>query len=153
MRRSSDLLRDVEPDDHRRVARRVRPEPVGVGRERRPGLCELERTHDAAAVVRVHGGGRSRIELRQALVRRVRVLVVEPRPALARARLRRRRQLELRERGPQVEARPADDDRRLALGEDLVDRGVCQRRVGTDRRFLVERPDRDEPRRAISTDS
>ena len=48
--------RNVEPDDQRRVPGLVRPESVAA--QGVPGFGELERAHDASAVVRVHGGGR-----------------------------------------------------------------------------------------------
>ena len=56
-------------------------------------------------------------------------LVIEPLPSFARARCRRGGKLELGEGGPEVQTCPADDERRPAGGEDLVDRSVRQRRV------------------------
>ena len=71
--------------------------------------------------------------------------VVELLPALARSGLRSRRQPQIGQRGAQVEAGTADDDRSAAGGENLVDRGVRQLLVLTDGSLVVERPDADEP--------
>ena len=70
-------------------------------------------------------------------------------PALTGPRPRRRRELELGERRSEVEPRPADHDRRPPAGEDLVDRGVGQRRVLADGGLVVEGPDGDEPGRRL----
>ena len=70
IRRSSSSGGTLEPDDQRRVPRLAAPEPVLPGPQARAGLRELERAHDPPAVVRVHGGGRSRIALGEQLVRR-----------------------------------------------------------------------------------
>ena len=117
--------RDVEADDQRRVPRLAAPEPVLARAQARPGLGQLERAHDAAAVVRVHGGRRGRIALGEQLVRRLGAeLVVEALQPLARSRRGRRRQLEVGQCGAQVEPGAADDDGRPAGGEDLVHRRV-----------------------------
>ena len=79
------LLRDVEPEDQRRVARVVGPEPIALACSSR----ELEAADDAAAVVRVDGGSALGIELGELRVGLLRpLLVVEPFPALTLARLR-----------------------------------------------------------------
>ena len=98
------------------------------------------------------GCGRLRIALGQELVRALRPsLVVEALPALSLARLGRRRQVELGERGPEVEARPADDDRCSPGRQDLVDRRVRELLVLADRGLVVERPDPDEPPQATGS--
>ncbi len=82
-------------------------------------------------------------------------VVVEPAPLRAVAHGRRRRKLELGERRAEVEARSADDERRAAVGEDLVDRGVRELRVLADRSLVPERPHPDEAlwmRRAVRED-
>ena len=73
--------------------------------------------------------------------------VVQALPSLAGTGRRSRRQLELGQRGAQVEARPADDDRRAAGGERVVDRRVREELVLADRGLVLELPDRDEPGR------
>ena len=119
MRRSSSAGVELESDERRRVTHVVAPEPIAGRRERGAGGGELERTHDAAAVVRVHARRRRRIALGE---QRVCLLgpepVVDPRPALALAGRRRRRQRERRQRRAQVEAGAADDDRRAPGSED-----------------------------------
>ena len=93
-------------------------------------------------------GRRGRVDLGQPGVRRRRSgLVVQAGRALTRSRLGRGRQRQVGERGAEVEAGAADDDRRSAGGEDLVDRSVRQRRVLAHRRLVVELPDADEARR------
>ena len=62
------------------------PEPVFTRTQARAGLGELERAHDAAPVVRMHGGGRRRVALGEQRVRAFGAeLVVEPLQPLARA--------------------------------------------------------------------
>ena len=126
----------------------LRPEPVGVGRERDSGLGKLERADDPAAIVPVDCGRRSWVQPAQLLERGACVLVIDPLPALAGPRLGRGRQFELGERCPKVEARPADDDGRPACREDLVDSRMSERRVVAERGFPVERPDSDKPCRS-----
>ena len=108
-------------------------------RERRAGFGELQRADDATPVVRVHDTRGRGIELGEMRVRNVGAfVVVEPTPPVAFTRLRRRRQRQIGQRGAQIETRSADDDRRPAGREDLVDRSVSQRRVLPDRRLVVE---------------
>ena len=127
---------------------RAAEEPILGGCERRSRLRELERPHDAPPVVRVHERGGRRVERRKPKVCLLAALVVvDAPPAVARACRGRRRQPQLGERGAQIEARAADDDRRPPGGEDLVDRRMSERRVLSDRRLVVERPDRDEAHR------
>ena len=57
------LARKLEPDDQGRVAGFAGPEPVLRRPQGRAGLGELERPHDAAAVVRVDRGGGACIAL------------------------------------------------------------------------------------------
>ena len=79
------LLRDVEPEDERRVARVVGPEAIALACLSR----ELEAADDAPTVVRVDGCGRLGIELGESAVRAFGAfLVVELFQALALARLR-----------------------------------------------------------------
>ena len=75
------------------------------------------------------------------------VLVVEPFPPFARAGLGRGRQLELGERGAEVKAGAAHDERRRAGSEHLVDRVVRERRVLAHRRDVREGPDAHQPLR------
>ena len=84
-----------------------------VGDERRAGLGQLERTHDAAAVVHVHDCSRGRIELDEPRVRCGRIARRRARSsARARAELDGRRDLEVDERGAQVQPGAARDDGR-----------------------------------------
>ena len=69
MRRSSSSGVELEPDERRRVAHVVGPEPVLGRRERRAGVGQLERAHDAAAVVRVHARGGGGVALGEQRVR------------------------------------------------------------------------------------
>jgi hypothetical protein len=139
-------LRDVETDHERRVPRLAGPEPVARRRERLADLGELERTDDAAAVVRVHRRGRVRIEPREQRVRGLGTrLVVMLRPALASTGRRRRGERELHEGCTEIEPGASYDHGRMARGEDFVDRGVGEWRVRPDRGLPVERPDPDEP--------
>ena len=80
-------------------------------------------------------------------------LVVHAFPPFALPRRRRRRKLEVRERRAQVEAGAADDDRRPARGDDLVDRLVRESLVAPDRDVLVERHDADEAGRVVGSSS
>ena len=130
------------------MTRLVRPEPVPLA----VASGELQAADDPAAVVRMDRGGGFGVELGE-----LRVSLLGPRrvvqllPALALAGLGSRRQREVGERGPQVEAGSAGDDRRPARGEDLVDRGVRERLILADRSLVVERPDPDEAARATGS--
>src|SRR5204863_1962047 len=113
--------------------------------QRGAGLRKLECADDAAAVVRVQGRSSAWVSLGEQLVGALAAEpVVEPFQPLARAGLGRGRQLEIGERGSEVEAGPADDDRRASSGKDLVDRRVRQLLVLADRRLLLEPPDPDQ---------
>ena len=81
----------------------------------------------------MHARGRVGIARGEQLVRRLGAGVVDRRPALALAGRRRRRELERGQRGPEVEPGAADDDRRAAAREDLVDRRVREPLVLADR--------------------
>ena len=90
--------------------------------------------------------GGPRRALREQRVQRLRAAALELGvPALAHARRRRRAQRELGQRGAQVEAGAADDDRRRAGGEQLVDLGVRERGVLGDAEARVDRQERDQP--------
>ena len=67
--RVQNVRRDVQTGDQRRQARLRRPEAVAA--QRVAGFGELESADDAAAVVRVHRGGRLGIPLGQECVRRL----------------------------------------------------------------------------------
>ena len=107
-----------------------------------PGLGELERAHDAAAVVRVDARGGGRVALGEQRVGRLGPsCVVE---ALHRSRAPGAGgggSSSADERGAEVEAGAADDDRRAAGGDDLVDRRVREPLVLADRDLVVERHD------------
>ena len=105
------------------MARLVGPEAVALARSARRARGRGRRA-----------GGRSGGRLRPLRGRARRAaharfgafLVVELLPALALARLRCWWKPQVGEGRPQVEARPADDDRRASRLEDLVDRSVCE---------------------------
>src|SRR5207247_6127525 len=100
------------------------PEPVGGRRERRAGRRELERAHDAAAVVGMDARRGCWVALGKEGVRALGPeLVVDRLPVLALARRRRRRQLEIGARRAPVDTGAADDDRGPSCGDDLVEGG------------------------------
>ena len=113
--------------------------------QRMPRLRELQRAHDAAAVVRVHGGGRRRIDGRQRGVRPGRpALVVQALCGVADAVRRLGRERHVGERRAHVEAAPAAHDRDAAAVEDLVDRIVGEVRVLGDGALVARLPHGDE---------
>ena len=101
-----------------RVGRSTAAIAAGGGRRRAPGVEQLERADDALArrvgAIARPRPGRARARARRAARGAPRVRRARP-PALADARRRRRAQVELGERGAQVQAGAADDDRRAAL--------------------------------------
>ncbi len=116
-----------------------------VGRLERADLLELERAHDAVTVGGVDRGGGPRRALGEQRVQRVRAAAFELGiPALARAGLRRRTQRERRERSAQIQTGATDHDRRGALGQQLVDLGMSERRVLPDAETRVHRQKRHQ---------
>ena len=112
------------------MAHILAPQPPLARRQRSAGLRKLERTDDPATVVRVDECSGLRIAVRQRLVRGLGAeLVGRTLPAFPFPGRRRGRQPELDKRRPEVEAGPADDDRRPALLEGAVDRRMRQLRV------------------------
>src|SRR5215208_508700 len=101
-----ELLRwQLEAEDHRRVPRVARPEPVLFRRERAAGGREFEGTDDPAPVVRMDSGGGLGVAAGKERVRALCTLrVVEGFPAIPLARRGRRWKVELGERRAQVEA-------------------------------------------------
>ena len=108
------------------------------------GLGELERSHDSAAVVRVHGRGGSGVALGEQRVGGFGTLVVEALPPLARAGRGRRRHVQATQGSAEVQTRAADDHGCSTGRERSVDRGMGERLVLGDRCLVVEPPDRDE---------
>src|SRR5215213_497905 len=103
---------DLETEEQRRAAVLLVPQPVAG--ERASQLRELERTDDAAAVVRMDGGRGLGIERLEPPVRvESAVLVVELLPAAAGLRRRARRQPQVGECRTEVQAGAPDDDGRL----------------------------------------
>jgi hypothetical protein len=117
-------------------------------RDERPSrLRELERADDPTAVVRMDPRRGRRVELAQAAC----AAPARPRrraaPTVRALRRRCGRQLELGERGAEVEAGPAHDERCRAGSEHLVDRVVRERRVLAHRRDVREGQMPDQPLR------
>ena len=139
--------RDIETDHQRRVTRLVLPQPVAG--ERVAGLGELERAHDPAAVVRVHGRGGSGVALGEERVGSLGTLVVEALPPLARAGLGRRRHVQAAQGSAEVQTGAADDHGCSPGRERSVDRRMGELLVLGDRCLVVELPDRDERRRRL----
>ena len=133
------LFRDVEAEDQGRM-----PRLAVQSRSRWAVGCPAS---SSARTTRRRSFGwtaaAARVELGEMRVRPLGALLVVDSPsALARRRSRCGRQRELGERSAQVEPGAADDDRRPAGGEDLVDRRVREPLVLGDRAFVIERPDR-----------
>ena len=117
------------------------PEPSFARGKRRPRIRDLQRSHDAPAVVRVDPCRCVGIALRESLVGGLRTDgVILALPALAGTGRRRRRQVELDERSAQVQAGSADHDGRYSLRQRVVDRAMCELRVLADGRLVVQRP-------------
>src|SRR5918993_1841057 len=140
------VTRQVEPDHERRMPVPLTPEPVRRRHERCPELCELQCPDNPAAVVRVNPGCCGGVPLSEGCMRPLGAeAVVQLLQPAARARGCRRRELEARERCTEIEAGAADDNRRLAGFDELVDRGLRKLLVFTNRPLVVEGPDSDEP--------
>src|SRR5207302_2604135 len=134
--------RHVEAEDERGPAPLVGPQAVAIGSKRRACAGELERADDTAPVVRMQPLRRGGIAFGEQTVGGLGAeAVVEPAPALAGSGSRRWREVQLGQRGTEIEAGPADDDRRFATSEDLVDLRVCEPRVLRDGRLLPRIPD------------
>ena len=116
------VLRHIQPDDQRRPPRLPGPEPVLGARERPPCVRELERAHDAPAIVRVDARGRSGVELGEVTMGRLAALCVVEASASARA-------------GPPV-ARAAARARRAQPSR----RDPCRRRPPASARRRGSRP-------------
>ena len=139
--------RNVEPHDERRPARLLRPEPVRSLDERAARLGHLERPHDAAAVVWVHGRSSDRIDRDERRVRAPRVAVVAALPGPPRLLVDRGRDLQVAERRAEVQAGTAGDDGDAPCLDDLVDRRVREVGVLGDGHVLVEISNGHEPGR------
>ena len=119
--------------------------PAILGRLELAGVEQLQRAHDALAVVRVDPLGRPRRAARELGVQRRRPAPLElGGPVLARALGRRRSQIELGERRAQVQAGAADDDRAPPGGQQPIDLGVRELGVLADAERRVERQEGDE---------
>ena len=118
-----------------------------LGRLELPEVEQLQRPHDALAVVGVDLRRPPTARGRQA----VRAAAGAPArsssagPALAHPLRRRRAQIELGQRRAQVEAGAADHDRTAPGGEQIVDLGVGQLGVLAGAEGRVERQERDQP--------
>ncbi len=118
--------------------------PQPVAGERVAGLGELERAHDSAAVVRVHGRRGSGVALGEQRVGGLGTLVVEALAPLARAGRGCGRHVQATEGGAEVQTGAADDHGCATGRERCVDRRVGEHLVLGDRCLVVELPDRDE---------
>src|SRR6185436_9269944 len=143
-------LRDVEPDDQRRVAGLLAPEAVARRSERPSSLVQLEGPDDSATIVGVDRLRRLRISLGEGRVRLLgAAAVVHTLPALARPGGWRGRQVEFGERSAEVEAGAADDDGRASACKSTVDRLVREALILGHRALIVERPDSDKGGRPL----